>query len=430
MLEKNFKRNILAFMGDAITSHIGMIIVMSYTLLMIKWAYARSVNLPEEEASNWIIPLFTIIGGLLQAIFIFLGMAFTSHLKQKKYVVGISMLISRSMFVLMAVSILFISAKWLPYTLIFLYAMYTLITYSASANWNELALKTFSVSRRGQFSHYFNFVGGIGHMIGLYIAIKIFNSEYSCEWLPLTDSKASQYVLVMGFGGIMLTLSGIFPFLIREPEYTTESRLKFREILKKNFQNMIKIIRLDKNLRNFLFFIIVFFMGFYLRGYGALYVKQNLGYTEANWGQFNQITVIIAIFSFFLWKPLGEKKNWKTVSIALGICLCLSFLSYLAASWRNPFFFVVLSHILMGLVFPAQFHIFRNLIGEISPIEDRTTYLSMVLITLSLSGILTGALALPSIDLFGLKIIFLIGAILIGLGTLRFYLRFQYNEKC
>lgn len=324
-IAKNLRHNKVLYIAEGFTSAVWNNLTTTYLLLFINWNWAQYKNLSVESVSNDILGYFQALISLGLFIALLLMTLFSEDLPLKKRVVLYTGGVKRISILLFALATWLLPVKIRLFSVIVIALLFS-ICGADGIPWRIMYAKVIPPENRGYIEAWRNIMAGIGGLLGLFLAIQIFNSANTGIFARLIMLIPGLHQLEQARYFILFLTLSFFGFIsmiliaaTREPR-DDGLLINQKEQWRNKLQQIRTIICTDHNFRHFLVYLIVGTMAdLMMFGYAAVFVRKYLSFGEAIWGELNVIAVLAGMGAMFRWGKCGDEFGWKKVLIKLSV---------------------------------------------------------------------------------------------------------------
>lgn len=322
---KNLKYNTILYIAEGFTSAIWNNLTVTYLLLFINWNWAQYKNISVERVSNDILGYFQTFISLGLFIALLLMTIFSEDLPLKKRVVIYCGGLKRLTIFLFALATWLLPVKVRLFTVIIIALFYNICS-ADGIPWRIMYAKVIPPEKRGGIEAWRNSMAGTGGLMGLFLAIQIFNPANTGFFNRLITLIPGLYQLEQARYFILFSVLSFFGFIsivliaaTREPK-DEGLPVHLKERWQTKLQQFKTIINRDRNFGHFLVYLIPATMAdLMMFGYAAVFVRKYLSLGEAVWGELNVIAMVIGMGAMFRWGKYGDEFGWKKVLLKLSV---------------------------------------------------------------------------------------------------------------
>jgi MFS family permease len=248
--------------------------------------------------------------------------------------------------------------------LISLLGLFTFMGGVAAIPFSDIFGKAIPSELRGRFFGLRGLLGGIFTIIAGLIVKKILQSS------NIVFPKNFALIFFLSF--LFVSASYIFLAMVREPEEEVhKDTLPFSVFLKKAY----KILKEDRNFRNFLLMQIFVGASSLSLPFYVIYAKNILHFSGASVGTFLTIQMVGFVLSNLLWAYISDYKGNRLVVVLTAITGL--FIPAIALISKNNFILFSLTFLFIGIMFSGMSVGFQNFMLDQAKPKERPTYIGL-----------------------------------------------------
>lgn len=405
---EHFQRNYLLGILNGVLFNLSFALLSADTIL--------PAFLSRLTTASWLIGVISIMeeaAWYLPQVFV---ARYVQPLERKKPLYVTTAFFRSISFGLLTLFIFLLGGEHREFLLIVFFLLFTIYAFSggvAGVVFMDLVGKTIPPWKRGSF---FGYRISLGRALGFVAGLTLVKSILSTYEYPYN------YATLFLIGFFLITIALTSFCLLKEPILPVNPK---RRSLREHLSRGIEIIRQDANYRRFLGFRLLF--GFHYMGlpFYTLYALQVMEVGETTVGTFVAVEMAGVVLSNLLWGRLSNRVGNRLVVRLTSLIACVIPFFGLGEIYLGiplPVYTVVF--FLLGMVWSGLNLGYHSYLLEISPTEERPTYVGLINTLIAPTVFLAGVGGV-AVDLFSYQLLF---SIVMGFTLAAFLLSLRLEE--
>ena len=324
---------------------------------------------------------------------------------KKPFIMVLSAFGERLPYLLMGLIVWFFAVPAPNLTLALFFTCLAVAAFSAGAGtpaWYDMIAKVIPLERRGLWAGLSSGLGAFMGIAGAFLVGRVLDAY------PYPGNFSLLFVLAF----VAVCISWVGLALNREPpsEVTKE-----KQSLLRYFKQLPAILRSNFHYRRYLISRAVVVVGAMATGFFIVYGSEEFGLDGAQVGLLTATLIGSQAVMSLAWGVLGDRAGHKVVLALAATCLtCATLVTLLAPAWQ----WLMLSFVLQGAYFTADWVSSLNIILEYCESSERPTYIGLTNTLLALPVVLAPLVGGWLATLIGFPGLFITATIVAACGTL------------